>query len=312
MPSTLRRGGGGGGGSLLVAAVHLRPAWISRGSRRRCNSSRSGRWVRCRRGRRRRNRIAVRRRRLRLNGGLRRACSATTLGEGTFGGASRLRCGGARRGRRDGCGRCRRRRRGGACGCGCRRLHSRARVRDDAQHQLLALIAKRQPNAIGLHVGHENAVDGVPLQERGALAAGVSRRNAVFLPPITIVPVNADCRVAAAPSRNRRAERGAGRRVGLKSVRWTVSERAAVPPAIAYSGSSDVTTGRGATGSSGGGDNRTALPKLVSHATTAAATSNGTSHHSAARRRIRNSLIASAMAYFFCGSAKSKAATSSA
>src|SRR4030095_11030762 len=91
---------------------------------------------------------------------------------------------------------------------------------------------------------------------------------------------------------------GAGRRVGLKSVRWTVSESPAVPPAIAYSGSKEVTTGRGSTGSSTGGGKRTARPKLVSQARSATATSNGTSHHNAARRRTRRSLIASAMAYF--------------
>src|SRR5512135_1322318 len=87
------------------------------------------------------------------------------------------------------------------------------------------------------------------------------------------------------------ASAGAGRRVGLKSVRCTVSVNAAAPPSITYSGSSAVTTGFGSTGTSAGGCGFMPRPSSVSSTIATAITATGTSHHRTRRTLFARSLI---------------------
>ena len=115
-------------------------------------------------------------------------------------------------------------------------------------------------DAVRLHFGHEHAVDRVAGQHAPRLVAGDLAQECRAL---AVDHQRAGERELAAlqpAGGGLRRRTGAGRRVGLKSVRCTISVCPAAPPAIAYSGSSDATTGFGAIGSAGAGRRSKALP----------------------------------------------------
>ncbi len=69
----------------------------------------------------------------------------------------------------------------------------RPRIGRYAQNQFFRFVAQRQLDAVGLHLGDHEAVDRFALLDRRDLPPAVSRRNAVLLPSITVVPVSANC-----------------------------------------------------------------------------------------------------------------------
>ena len=94
------------------------------------------------------------------------------------------------------------------------------RIGRDLEHQLLGLVAEREPHAVGLHLGDQHAVDRVALQHAARLAAGdLAQERRVLAVDRPSCRSARTGRAASAASPPRPTATGAGRRVGLNSVR---------------------------------------------------------------------------------------------